>query len=88
MPDVNEAVEAATACGIVCITMDPWGLMICCPGADTICRMLPKFKTQAKNIRGAFLNITKLNLMVVKTSLTIKYKKEKQPSHYRQIRFG
>ena len=48
MPGVAEALEAGTACGIVCITMDPCGLMICCPGADTICRMLPKLTTQIK----------------------------------------
>lgn len=39
---VAEGLGAGTACGTVCITMDPCGLMICCPGADTICRTLPK----------------------------------------------
>lgn len=47
MTGVAEALEAGTACGIVCITMDPWGLIICCPGADTICRMLPESTTKA-----------------------------------------
>lgn len=51
MPGVAEALEAGTAGGIVCITMGPCGLMICCPGADTICRMLPKsHDTHAINI--------------------------------------
>lgn len=56
MTGVAEALEAGTACGIVCITMDPWGLIICCPGADTICRMLPESTTQASNktIRRTF----------------------------------
>lgn len=47
---VAEGLEAGTACGTVCITMDPCGLMICCPGADTICRTLPKSTKNATNI--------------------------------------
>lgn len=47
---VAEGLEEGTACGTVCITMDPCGLMICCPGADTICRTLPKSTINATNI--------------------------------------
>jgi len=62
----GEALESGVVWGTVCITMEPWGLRICCPGADTICRMLPSngtaqrtsittlpgFKCSCKEIHG------------------------------------